>query len=53
MHYYVIAEASAWNEGELPKKYWWGPFTETEARYQYKKRVDMYSVVKIVKEFSK
>lgn len=50
MHYYVIAEATSWNEGELPTKYWWGPFTMTQARDEWEKRFDMYSIVKIVKD---
>lgn len=50
MYYYVIAEAGSWTEGKLPTKYWWGPFTMTQARDEREKRVDMYSMVRIVRD---
>ncbi len=46
---YVLALAMSRND-KLPTKYWWGPFTDAEARYEHAKRVDIYETVIIVKE---
>jgi len=52
LEWYVIVENPFDDDDMLPKKWWFGPFDESDASYEAEKMQEFYNFVKIVPELT-